>query len=177
MKHALIDRKSIVDLLSPNSVGCELGVFEGEYAEILWKSGKFDKLYLVDVFCGRTANFGKEIEDASFLEQMVTEKFKQEKGISIVKSDSVNFLLDQPQDSLDFVYIDTLHTYDQTIKELNAAYSCVKPNGYICGHDYCKLFHGVIDAVQEFVAKHDLNYTITKNEEEFPSYVIYQHKN
>lgn len=170
------NRKFIPDLLPANSVGCEVGVFEGEYADILWKSGKFSKLYLVDRFFGRTANFGKEIDDAASLEPLLVEKFKKENGIDVVKSDSVDFLLNQPKNSLDFVYIDTLHTYEQTIRELNAAHDCVKNNGYICGHDYCGWFQGVIDAVQEFVGKHKLNYTITENEEEFPSYVICQSK-
>jgi predicted O-methyltransferase YrrM len=57
--------------------------------------------------------------------------------------------------SLDFVFIDAVHTYEFIKRDLELYYPKVKPGGLFSGHDYCsqqnrtKLF-GVKRAVNEF---------------------------
>lgn len=59
-----------------------------------------------------------------------------------------------------WVYIDTTHTYEQTLKELKIGRRKVKPDGVIAGHDYCLgdvsggRWYGVIPAVHEFCAEY-----------------------
>ena len=52
--------------------------------------------------------------------------------------------------SLDFVYIDGLHTYEGVKNDIELYLPKVKKGGYIAGHDYgSKHFPGVKDAVDE----------------------------
>jgi hypothetical protein len=52
-------------------------------------------------------------------------------------------------ESLDFVYIDASHEYEDVIKDLHAWYPKIKKGGYIGGHDY-HFYPGVRRAVNEF---------------------------
>lgn len=164
-------RNQIVDLLPTHSIGCELGVFEGDFSASLLDSNKFDKLYLVDLFSGSASNFGKCYSDASVLYDSVKNRFKQNSSITVIKQDSVTFL-QTTNTRFNFIYIDTVHTYDHLIKELKAANNCIVPNGYICGHDYCQEFHGVIDAVKEFTQQYNYPLTVT-SESQYPSFIIH----
>jgi hypothetical protein len=169
----IYNRNNITDILPPNSIGCELGVFEGEFSSILWNSNKFSKLYLVDIFAGKAYNFGKKYKDASVLENIVRSKFIDNDDIIINKIDSVSFLQSIPDKYFDFIYIDTTHSYETTKLELEESLRCVKPNGYICGHDYTnKYFPGVVHAVNEFCTKYGFIISVTQQEEQYPSFII-----
>jgi hypothetical protein len=60
---------------------------------------------------------------------------------------------------IDFLFIDTRHTYENTMDDLNEWTKFVK--GYIALHDCNEGFPGVVQAVDEFVAK---NPQVTKIE-------------
>jgi hypothetical protein len=163
-------RDNITDILQPHAVGCELGVFEGEFSQTLWNSGKFDRLYLVDSFTGFARNDDKRYDDASVLHDVVKAKFKDNDKITIIKQTSVSFL--ETTDVLfDFIYIDTVHSYDYTVKEIAAAHKRMKPGGFVCGHDFCKETKGVIRAVNEFCKANKLQVAVTK-ETKYPSFMI-----
>jgi hypothetical protein len=59
----------------------------------------------------------------------------------------------------DWMYFDTTHTYEQTVKELAMAAKLVKPDGIICGDDWrddpSHPHYGVRRAVEEFCAASD----------------------
>lgn len=164
-------RNQIVSLLNDNSVGCELGIFEGDFSDVLIQSNKFTRLFLIDIFDGTAFNFGKVYNNASILENHVKNRFKQYDYVTVIKNDSLSFLRSMQNNSLDFIYIDTVHSYDQTQKELEESYRVIKNNGLICGHDYCTMFNGVIESVQEFIQKYHFKLDITK-ESDFPSFII-----
>jgi hypothetical protein len=163
-------RNEITNYIPPNSIGCELGVFEGEFSKILLDSNKFDKLYLVDSFFGPAWNFGKYYPDATVLYPKVKNRFCLDHRVSVIRSDSIDFL-QSTKTLFDFIYIDTIHTYDHLYRELEFSRNKIKKNGYICGHDYCSEFQGVIDAVREFTKKYNYKYTITQ-EQKYPSFII-----
>ena len=55
-------------------------------------------------------------------------------------------------ESLDFIYIDGLHTYEGVIDDIKAWVRKVKPDGWVGGHDYGhKLCPGVKQAVDELL--------------------------
>jgi predicted O-methyltransferase YrrM len=56
-------------------------------------------------------------------------------------------------DSLDFIFIDGLHTYEQVKIDCENYFSKVKSGGVFAGHDY-NVIEGVNRAVNEFAAKH-----------------------
>ena len=160
-------RDKIGEILNNNTIGCELGVFEGEFSEILLKTNKFSKLYLVDLFEGivesgdKSGNNIKHISGDNLL-RTVSNKFLNNPYVEIVKKDSVSFLENFPDNFFDFIYIDTSHQYEHTKIELNISFKKVKNKGLICGHDYNKdRFHEVVIAVDEFSKDKNLKLNLT----------------
>ena len=68
--------------------------------------------------------------------------------------------------SLDFIYIDALHTYEGCKKDIKLWWPKLKKGGLFSGHDYIngrlpEGNFGVKKAVDEFVKKYNLNLFIT----------------
>lgn len=162
-------RSELVNLLPEKSVGCELGVFRGDFSRVLLDSGKFKLLYLVDPFQGEIESGDKDgwnIEkyNGDFLYDMVDREFNSS-TCQVVRKDSLSFLRNQPDSFFDFIYVDTNHQYEQTVKELDLALFKIKSGGFICGHDYsAEHFFGVFQAVNEFAEKTGLELQTTTDD-------------
>lgn len=135
-------------------VGCEVGVHNAENAENILKELDIEKLYLVDPYlpyeqCGKpVAKFkGDALKKASF------DKLKKwkDKIVWIYKT-SEGAHEDIENGSLDFVYIDGNHTYENVIEDIGFWKSKVKVGGLICGHDY-QMKDDVKKAVDEIYGK------------------------
>ena len=101
------------------------------------------------------------------------------KDVEFVKAMSFDYLARAEANSLDWVYIDTDHTYSTTKKELELAAKCVKSNGYICGHDYTAVGYdglrkyGVVEAVNEFCVNQGYEFAyLTSETDRHLSYAI-----
>ena len=136
----------------------EIGVAFGDFSESILKICSPQKLYFIDLWEGE--RFGGGLE-------CVKKKFESEidKGIvEIHKGYSVQKLEEFSDNSLDWIYIDTVHDYMTTKMELELSLKKVKIGGYICGHDYAKYnvhsrnYYGVYDAVNEFAVKEGLEF-------------------
>lgn len=64
----------------------------------------------------------------------------------VVRSDALTVIAQQPDESLDFVFLDDDHQHEHVAQELAALMSKVRAGGLICGHDV----HGLTDLQQEF---------------------------
>jgi hypothetical protein len=53
--------------------------------------------------------------------------------------------------TLDFVFIDASHAYEEVKADIKCWAPKVKPNGWILGHDYCERWDGVRRAVDELL--------------------------
>lgn len=175
----LNNREQIPNILSYNSIGCELGIFLCEYSDVLLSSQKFKKLYLVDTFCGNVGSGDKKgnnirFFDGQYLLSNAKNKYKNMDSIHIEQNDSVSFLMKFPPEFFDFIYIDTVHTYTHLIRELEESKRVIKSDGFICGHDYnYDAFPGVVEAVNDFCNKY--NFTFTTTTEDFlESFIIRQ---
>jgi hypothetical protein len=164
------EREEIPSILPENIIGCEIGVFEGDYAQILVDSGKFKELYLVDSFRGfvfsgdKRGQNVKKYKDSSVLFEQNKSRFSKYDFVKVLKEDGISFLK-RMANKLDFIYIDTLHTYVQTQKELESAYTAIKTGGIISGHDYNeKHYGGLVRAVKEFCLKYNLELNLTKKD-------------
>lgn len=172
-------REQICNKFKNNLIGCELGVFKGEFSEVLLNSNKFKKLYLVDIFDGQMMSGDKNGNNIVFsngdeLHEIVSNKFKHNKNVEIIKQCSVKFLESFPDEYFDFIYIDSSHEYFHTQKELEQSYRVIKKNGgIISGHDYSEVsFKGVFDAVNEFAQKFNLKIETT-TEDALASFIIF----
>lgn len=138
----------------------ELGTDEGDFSEKILSITDPDELYLIDVW------ESKEYSDRS-AEEVETRYAEQiAEGTVEVLPERPDVALERFEDDFfDWVYIDTTHTYEQTLKELKIAREKVKSDGVIAGHDYCLgdvpagRWYGVIAAVHEFCAEYEVKLT------------------
>jgi hypothetical protein len=173
-------REKIVDLIPVNSIGCELGVFDGQFSEILLASNKFKHLYLVDPFDGLIMSGDKNGDNVRYINgndlyNIVSNKFVNNLSVTIIKDFSHSFLNQQQDGSLDFVYIDTSHRYEDTKSELEISWQKVKNGGIISGHDYSlESFPGVVKALDEFLLKYNISDCIFTETDRLKSYLFYK---
>jgi len=82
--------------------------------------------------------------------------------VNVIKGDSRKIFTQYKDDSLDFVFIDTSHTEEDTLLELQGWYPKIKIGGVIAGHDFDHPgYPGVRIAVEKFFGK---DYEVKKNE-------------
>ena len=172
----LATRLHLLDLLPKNSIGAELGVFEGAFSREILERVRPEVLFLVDTFSGRVCSGDENGENIRWrygdeLHQILRQEYANNAGVHVVRSDSIAWLQQCRAGMLDWVYIDTTHEYGQTACELAAAAIAVRPGGFIGGHDYHEQFPGVIKAVLEFHALIGGEYKIFRGDK-LPSFMI-----
>lgn len=116
-------------------VGVEVGVYKGEYLEVLAKSGL--KVYGVDPW--------REYGDFhhSRGQKRLDEQFEHTQRVvalypncSLIRKTSMEAVEDFEDNSLDFVYIDANHGLRYIVEDLWEWSKKVKSGGVISGHDY-----------------------------------------
>lgn len=151
-------RLAMLDRLPKGLRALEVGVAEGGFSLEIWKRLQPSHMTLVDTWEAKRYSPGYE---------KVREKFSSEIGkgsVSIVQSLSVDFLNSCPDNSFDFIYIDTSHTYGNTIHELRIADRVISSNGFLAGHDYTvgnivtPMLYGVIQAVSQFCVQNSYKF-------------------
>ncbi|EFC55236.1 class I SAM-dependent methyltransferase [Enterobacter cancerogenus] len=147
----LLDRDELLGLMPKNAVVAEIGVDKGDFSEKILEICAPKKLFLVDAW------HTERYHDGLF--ESVTTRFAKEleqNVIEIKRGLSVDMASQFEENSLDWIYIDTDHSYETTIRELCAYSPKIKPGGIITGHDYTmgnfvKWYrYGVIEAVHQF---------------------------
>jgi hypothetical protein len=71
--------------------------------------------------------------------------------INPVRKSSEDAVKDYKDESLDFVFIDAGHEYEDVIKDINYWLPKVKKGGILAGHDYSQDSPGVMRAVHELL--------------------------
>lgn len=156
-------RETLPNLLNDLNLtgwGAEIGVWEGYFSEVILKESKLSLLFSIDAW---SAQYIKD----KWSQNQIDEAYKtainrllpfRERSICLR---ATSILASQliPNESLDFVFIDALHTYDAVRQDLTIWWDKVKSGGVFSGHDF---FHrenksqqdwGVIEAVEEFAAE------------------------
>jgi hypothetical protein len=134
----------------------ELGCYQGEGTEIF--ANYFDKVYAVDPWQNGYDNTDK----ASYACEMtkVEKEFdtRLSKYINVIKlkTRSIDIINTINDNSIDFVYIDAIHTYESCLSDIKLWLPKIKTNFFIGGHDYHKKWNGVMKAVDEVFGKPDL---------------------
>ena len=130
-------------------IGAEIGTFEGHHAREMFEKLDITKLYLIDPYEKYKSTLSPHLQKAKEESKRVLEEFKDK--IVVMHERSVEAAKKIADDSLDFAYIDGIHTYEAVKVDIPAWYPKVKPGGIIGGHDYTPdYFPGVVKAVDEF---------------------------
>lgn len=159
----------IASLITPGAIGAEIGVFEGNFSQVILDKCNPSKLYLCDTWAGLVQSGdvnGHDLRtlDGDTLFNSVSSRFYSDPRVSIYRMDSQFFLNGLSPVSLDFVYIDADHREDAAYRDLEAALRVVKTGGWIMGHDFIyndgvphvKWPTGVPSAVSRFCSMYNL---------------------
>lgn len=148
-----LNRLEILKELKKNSICAELGVAYGEFSDQILEIVKPKLLVLVDSYPNK-GNFVDE-GNLEYLKKKYQKKV-EEKEIKIIHNDSIKTATMFEENFFDWIYIDTTHSYQQTLGELRAWKNKIKSDGYILGHDYVMgnwiddVKYGVQEAVHQF---------------------------
>lgn len=143
-------------------VGAEIGVERGIYSEVLLKANPDLQLFSIDAWTaykGYRDHVSQEKMDRLYKEAQ--EKLNPYGGRSVMmKGFSVDVAHKFPDNSLDFVYIDGNHEFQQVVNDICVWDKKVRVGGIVAGHDYVKrkdngylmhvpqALHGYVDAYQ-----------------------------
>lgn len=152
----------------------EVGVERGHYSQVILAENPAS-LILIDPWCHQdekiypndTSNVDNDEAERRFQEVMQT--VGKDKRVTVHRAFSIQASKMHEDNSLDFVYIDAIHTKEAAFEDMCAWWPKVKSGGWLCGHDY--QFHGVVDAVKDFNTKENLKLTFV-TQEPAPSWAI-----
>jgi hypothetical protein len=155
-------RNDLLDIIGQQSIVCEIGVFKGEFSEIMIKNLNPFEIHLIDTFEGTMCSGDKDGNNIVWTNlndeyNRLLLKYESNSAVKLHKGYSFDILNKFKDEYFDFIYIDGDHSYDGVKDDLNLSYSKTKKNGYICGHDYTiQMFEGVVRAVNEFCLENNL---------------------
>jgi predicted O-methyltransferase YrrM len=151
LKNGLLSMIQYINKNTPtNSMRmAEIGSYAGESTEIF--AQHFNHIIAIDPFLD---DYDPNDVTCSFMSlPKVYDTFKatidKYSNITHIRRTSDKACKQIQDNSLDFVYIDGLHTYDQVKKDIKNYYSKIKDGGFIGGHDYAPAWQGVMDAINE----------------------------
>jgi hypothetical protein len=184
------DSSNILHLIPKNSIGAEVGVWEGYTSEKLltrnpkllylidpWSTSGYDEpikqndsTFSVDNYYKRYQKLAGGANTNSFnnyydnVHSRVCKKFENLDNVKICRTTSSNWFETYNKDKLDWIYIDGDHSYIGVMNDLLGAMTVVKKGGIIIGDDYKwdseKDKGGVKKAVNEFARK--FNYDVKR---------------
>jgi hypothetical protein len=174
-KHRVAERCFLLDYIQAGSVGAELGVFTGLFSSVLARQAKVRQVTFVDpwwlAFGETYPSWGAYTAHGALstrvAHQLATRRVARPglPGRIIEPAFSYDWLQAQPDYSLDWVYLDSTHTYEGTKAELELLDAKIKPDGVILGDDWqqnrAARHHGVCLAVNEFVKACDFEFALS----------------
>ena len=140
-------------------LGAEIGVADGRFSEILCDGIDGLKLICVDPWapyekCWRNS----ENQDEAYARAT---KRLEGKNVEIVRKTSIEASLGVEDRSLDFVFIDGSHTFDNVMVDIILWSKKVKIGGIIALHDYCHFTNsGIIEAVNKYCEVHRIEISL-----------------
>jgi len=116
----------------------------------------------IDFFCVDTWKGSEEhMDDQRVVEDKLYETFLE--NIKPISEYIIPMRLRSDQaashfkdESLDFVFIDANHEYEEVKKDIELWYPKVKKGGIFAGHDYSDTWQGVVQAVNEWSQKNNI---------------------
>ena len=150
---ALPDRAHLLRKMKRDAEVAEIGVADGAFAASILDICRPRSLHLIDAWQQEAYQTGYVTVCQRFQDEIDRGRVTVHRGLSTEK------LAGFPDRSLDWVYIDTDHSYETTAAELLEADRVTRADGLILGHDYTvghivrpRVF-GVVQAVNEFCVR------------------------
>ena len=190
-KQLAVTRDGLMNLLRhrvfPNGVNTaiEVGVWRGEFSAQMCNRLQPNGFWGVDpyeLYEGYTDKPGAEFNNQTSLDQLYEAVNRNYSRINTVGTSKLLRMQGSEaaakfeDEYFDVVYIDADHKYEAVKADIQTWWPKVRQGGVLVGHDYIERSHveefGVIPAVQEFVAEHNLKFWITS--EAFASWIVFK---
>lgn len=161
------DRRNLAKLFAAlgYTVGAEIGVWKGWYSRVLLSNNPNLKLYCIDSWMPYD-----EIQSLRKLESYYQEAKRKLLNYNaiIIRKTSLEALADIGDESLDFVYIDAAHDYENVFRDVSGWYHKVRQGGIVSGHDYDfehRYDHlaGAVKAIDDYTAINEIKFRLTKD--------------
>lgn len=144
--------------------GAEIGVKEGKFSEHLLKTFPYLSMLVVDPWEAQPESKGEGSEtyeqwdfNAIYAEAMKRfEPFDERVGVLRGYSNDPEILRAVENGSLDFVFIDAMHTEEAVSADISNWWPKIKRGGFISGHDWQHKFPGVERAVRSHFSEFDV---------------------
>lgn len=177
-RNILKTRRDFLSLIPKKSVGVEVGVFKGSFADEMLSVVDPIELYLIDPWLGKIHSGDKDgkiyefIDDGDFFyHNELVPKYKKDNRVRLIKKTS-GVLREFHDNFFDWAYVDGNHSYLGVTHDLELLKTKVKPNGIIMGHDYkIPKYYSVVKAVNDFCKKYSLSIEYL-SADGYPSYFI-----
>ena len=175
----LLNREDLLESLPKNSIVAELWVDEWFFSEKIIQICRPKKLHLIDVWWTKFYNKSKQ----NYVENKFS-RYVAGEEVSIHVGLSTEVYQDFQDNYFDWIYIDTDHSYETTILELEYYRKKMKDGWIIAGHDFIvgywegMIRYGVREAVYEFCLKYSWEIIyLTAEINDHPSFAIRQINN
>lgn len=155
----------IQNLNMPFLAGVEIGCAEGATTECYLDLFPSLRLYGIDPYTPFIDWNGLNVDEGIHEYSMIKLKEKTERfqdRFVLIQDYSQNVHSKFAAGSLDFIFIDGLHTYDQVMVDCQNYYDKIKSGGIFGGHDYSTI-SGVRQAVDKFAASMAVDNVLTGN--------------
>ncbi len=143
-------------------MGAEIGVDEGAYSAVLCQAIPGLKLHCIDSWELNTGAM-RRIRLRSF-EQAKT--ILTPYDVTLIKKESMDALGDFEDRTLDFVYIDAGHRFDDVMNDIMSWTKKVRKGGVVAGHDYVSTAGGVVAAIDAYTKGHHFKLQVTTDPSE-----------
>jgi hypothetical protein len=183
----VLNRGELPFILNARSLvgeGAEVGVKHGQFSEYILTHWKGRVLHSIDAWKEFAATEYRDGANVSQAEQdriytntctrlgVFGERSHVVRALSSVAAEQFD------EQSLDFVYIDAAHDYENARRDMEAWLPKIRPGGIMAGHDYMDGMHdgsvfGVKSAVNEFAQKHRLRVKVSLREPDYKSWFIF----
>lgn len=136
-------RVSLLKHMPKNAVCAEIGVWMGEFSDLILKYAQPAKLYLIDCWefqpaFASEASLGTAKDQRSYdkMYTAVSHRLGQKPNTEIIRAYSQDAVTQFPDNFLDWLYLDANHSYQHVLRDIRLYLPKIKPGGYITGDDY-----------------------------------------
>jgi len=155
-------------------LGVEVGVERAVYSKVICRQNPQLKLYGVDTWAYSDSHPHVSQNTWDSFYRSTKERMKGH-NFHIIRDYSVDAAKRFEDESLDFVYIDAEHDYENIKQDIEAWAPKVRKGGMVSGHDYMNGLHGVPYGVKQFVnewvAKNEIEHLFVFNKVGCPSWM------
>jgi len=137
-------RAEVLKAVPPSGVGAEIGVWKGDFSQVLLDRAQPKTLHLIDPWrfvSGRPHLWygGAKARDQDAMDAIysdVCRRFRDDARVIVHRASSDKLLELVQSGSLDWAYIDGDHSRESVLRDLHLCWEAVRPGGLLLGDDF-----------------------------------------